>query len=161
MKPIRIIVVEDDAFTRATMKAALQLQGIEVIHDTSNVTSAMKIARTARPEAAVIDLDLGKGPNGIDLAVGLRNAIPEIGIVLLTGFVDPRLLDPEIGKLPKGSKYLIKQKISNIEVVYDAILDSIASIKEGWISKRCTNSNIRFTFSTVRNTSFNCAWLPK
>ena len=131
MKPIRIIVVEDDAFTRATMKAALQLQGIEVIHDTSNVTSAMKIARTARPEAAVIDLDLGKGPNGIDLAVGLRNAIPEIGIVLLTGFVDPRLLDPEIGKLPKGSKYLIKQKISNIEVVYDAILDSIASVKKG------------------------------
>jgi len=131
MKPIRIIVVEDDAFTRATIKAALQLQGVEVIHDTSNVASAMKIARNARPDAAVIDLDLGKGPNGIDLAIGLRNSLPEIGIVLLTGFVDPRLLNPEIGKLPKGSKYLIKQRISNIEVVHDAILESISAVKKG------------------------------
>ena len=130
MKPFRILIVEDDAFTRATTKASLQLQGVEVIHDTSNVASAMKIARTARPDAAVIDLDLGKGPNGIDLAIGIRNSVPEIGIVLLTGFVDPRLLNPEIGKLPKGSRYLVKQHISNVEVIYDAILESIDAAKK-------------------------------
>ncbi|MEN9736736.1 MAG: hypothetical protein RL129_1447, partial [Actinomycetota bacterium] len=122
MKPLRIILVEDDSFVRATLKAAIQLQGIEVIHDTSNVASAMKIARSARPDAAVLDLDLGRGPNGIDLAIGLRNVAPEIGIVLLTGFIDPRLLNPEIGKLPRGSKYLVKQRLSDVEVLYETVL---------------------------------------
>lgn len=124
------MIVEDDAFTRATIKASLQLQGLEVIHDTSNVASAMKVARNSRPEAAVIDLDLGKGPNGIDLAIGLRNAVPDIGIVLLTGFEDPRLLNPEVGKLPKGSKYLVKQRVADVEVLYEAIKNSIDSAKK-------------------------------
>ncbi|MEN9736278.1 MAG: hypothetical protein RL129_988 [Actinomycetota bacterium] len=131
MKPLRVILVEDDSFVRATLKAAIQLQGIEVIHDTSNVASAMKIARSARPDAAIVDLDLGRGPNGIDLAIGLRNVVPEIGIVLLTGFIDPRLLNPEIGKLPRGSKYLVKQRLSDVEVLYETVLDAIAGVKNG------------------------------
>lgn len=131
MKPLRVIIVEDDSFVRATLKAAIQLHGVEVIHDTANVASAIKIARSARPDAAILDLDLGRGPNGIDLAIGLRNALPNIGIVLLTGFIDPRLLDPTIGKLPKGSKYLVKQRLSDINVLYQTILDSIAALKNG------------------------------
>ena len=131
MKPLRVIIVEDDSFVRATLKAAIQLQGVEVIHDTSNVSSAIKIARSAKPDAAILDLDLGRGPNGIDLAIGLRNSLPEIGIVLLTGFIDPRLLNPEIGKLPKGSKYLVKQRLSDIDVLYQTVLDAIASVKSG------------------------------
>ena len=111
MNSLRVMLIEDDAFTRTTMKAALQLQGVEIIHDTGSVGSAMKIAIAAKPDAAVIDLDLGSGPNGIDLAIGLRRAVPSIGIVLLTGFVDPRLLDPKIANLPSGSRYLIKQNI--------------------------------------------------
>lgn len=125
MKPLRVMVVEDDSFARTTLKAALQLQGVEVIHDTSNVTSAIKIARTSVPDAAVIDLDLGSGPNGIDLAIGLRKSNPAIGIVLLTGFVDPRLLDPAISKLPRGSQYLVKQRVPNIEAVLRSIEDSV------------------------------------
>ena len=135
MKPLRVLIVEDDSFVRATLKAAIQLQGVEVIHDTSNVASAIKIARSTKPDAAILDLDLGRGPNGIDLAIGLRNSLPEIGIVLLTGFVDPRLLNPEIGKLPKGSKYLVKQRLADIDVLYQTILDSIASVKSGTTRK--------------------------
>ena len=127
MKPLRVIVVEDDSFSRTTLKAALQLQGIEVIHDTSNISSAIKIARTSSPDAAVIDLDLGSGPNGMDLAIGLRKSNPAIGIVLLTGFVDPRLLDSALTKLPRGTQYLVKQQVPNIESVLGAIEESIAA----------------------------------
>ena len=83
---MRILLVEDEVFTRSTMKAALQLQGVEVVHDTGSVGSAMKIAEITKPDAALLDLDLGGGPNGIDLAFGLRRILPKIGIVLLTGF---------------------------------------------------------------------------
>jgi DNA-binding NarL/FixJ family response regulator len=127
MQRLRVMLVEDDAFTRTTMKAALQLQGVEVVHDTASVTSAMKVASVSKPDAAVLDLDLGAGPNGIDLALGLRRILPKIGIVLLTGFNDPRFLDPKIANLPARSRYLNKHEIHEIETLHNEILDSISS----------------------------------
>lgn len=119
------MLVEDDAFTRTTMKAALQLQGVEIVHDTASVASAMKVASVSKPDAAVLDLDLGAGPNGIDLALGLRRLLPKIGIVLLTGFNDPRFLDPKIAKLPTGSRYLVKRDIHEIEKLHHEIIQSV------------------------------------
>ena len=116
---------------RSTIKASLQIQGFEVIHDTSNVASAIKIARQSKPDAAIIDLDLGTGPNGIDLAIGLRNALPSIGIVLLTGFVDPRLYGSEISQLPAGSRYLIKQNVHDVELIGEEIEIAIEGAREG------------------------------
>jgi DNA-binding NarL/FixJ family response regulator len=125
MQRVRVMLVEDDAFTRTTMKAALQLQGIEIVHDTASVASAMKVASVIKPDAAVLDLDLGNGPTGIDLALGLRRILPKIGIVLLTGFYDPRFLNPRIAKLPSGSRYLVKRDIHEIEKLHHEILQSI------------------------------------
>lgn len=125
MQRLRVMLVEDDAFTRTTMKAALQLQGVEIVHDTASVASAMKVASVSKPDAAVLDLDLGTGPNGIDLALGLRRLLPKIGIVLLTGFNDPRFLDPKIAKLPTGSRYLVKRDIHEIEKLHNEIIQSI------------------------------------
>jgi len=120
------MLVEDDAFSRTTIKAALQLQGLEIVHDTGSVASAMKVAGVSKPNVAVLDLDLGFGPNGIDLALGLRRILPQIGIVLLTGFNDPRYLDPKIARLPAGSRYLVKRDIHEVEKLYQEILLSIS-----------------------------------
>jgi len=127
MQRVRVMLVEDDSFTRTTMKAALQLQGVEIVHDTASVASAMQVASSIKPDAAVLDLDLGKGPNGIDLALGLRRILPKIGIVLLTGFYDPRFLDPKIANLPAGSRYLVKRDIHEIEKLHEEILLSISN----------------------------------
>jgi DNA-binding NarL/FixJ family response regulator len=122
---MRIVLVEDEVFTRSTMKAALQLQGIEVVHDTGSVGSAMKIAEITKPDAALLDLDLGGGPNGIDLAFGLRRILPKIGIVLLTGFSDPRLLDIKVLNLPTGSRYLVKHRVHDVEILVSELAKSI------------------------------------
>jgi DNA-binding NarL/FixJ family response regulator len=120
------MLVEDDAFTRTTIKAALQLQGLEIVHDTGSVASAMKVAAVSKPDVAVLDLDLGFGPNGVDLALGLRRILPRIGIVLLTGFNDPRYLDPKIARLPGGSRYLVKRDIHEVEKLHQEILLSLS-----------------------------------
>lgn len=131
MAAIRVLLVEDDTFTRTTMATALGSLGLEIIYQTASVSDAVSNTKATMPDAAVLDLDLGAGPNGIDLAHGLRRVCPDIGIVLLTGFVDPRLLDVEVAKLPRGSQYLIKQSIKNVETVRDAIMKSISSAHEG------------------------------
>ena len=121
---LKVMMVEDDEFTRATVKSALQSQGINIVYDTASVKDGVEFAKQNRPDVAVLDYNLGKGPNGIDLANQLRRMQPEIGIVLLTAFLIPAELDTKISQLPAGSRYLVKHSVSNIKVLVKEILES-------------------------------------
>jgi DNA-binding NarL/FixJ family response regulator len=117
----RVMMVEDDEFTRSTIKTALINKGMDIVFDTASVKEAMEYARNNRPEVAVLDYNLGKGPNGIDLANQLRRIQPDIAIVLLTAFLDPAQLDKRIAELPEGSRYLIKHSVTKIDVLIEEI----------------------------------------
>ena len=121
---LKIMLVEDDEFTRSTIKTALQGQGLEIVYDTALVKDGIEFAKKNRPDIAVLDYNLGKGPNGIDLANQLRKMQPNIGIVLLTAFLNPAELDTKIAQLPAGSRYLVKHSVSNIKVLVKEIAES-------------------------------------
>ena len=118
---LKVMLVEDDEFTRSTVKSALVSQGVEIVYDTALVKDGIEFAKKNRPDVAVLDYNLGKGPNGIDLANQLRRMQPEIGIVLLTAFLNPAELDTKISQLPAGSRYLVKHSVSNIKVLIKEI----------------------------------------
>jgi CheY-like chemotaxis protein len=121
---LNIMLVEDDEFTRSTVKSALIGQGLNIVYDTAFVKDGIEFAKKNRPDVAVLDYNLGKGPNGIDLAIQLRRMQPEIGIVLLTAFLNPAELDAKLSQLPPGSRYLLKHSVSNIKVLIDEIAES-------------------------------------
>jgi len=118
------MLVEDDEFTRATVKSALIGEGLNIVYDTALVKEGIEFAKKNRPDVAVLDYNLGKGPNGIDLANQLRKIQPEIGIVLLTAFLNPAELDTKISQLPAGSRYLVKHSVSDIKILVKEILAS-------------------------------------
>ena len=121
---LNVMLVEDDDFTRSTVKSALESQGLNIVYDTAFVKDGVEFAKKNRPDVAVLDYNLGKGPNGIDLANQLRRMQPEIGIVLLTAFLNPAELDTKIAQLPAGSRYLVKHSVSNIKVLVKEIIAS-------------------------------------
>ena len=121
---LKVMLVEDDDFTRSTVKSALEGQGLNIVFDTAFVKDGVEFAKKNRPDVAVLDYNLGKGPNGIDLANQLRRMQPSIGIVLLTAFLNPAELDTKIAQLPAGSRYLVKHSVSNIKVLVKEIAES-------------------------------------
>jgi CheY-like chemotaxis protein len=121
---LNVMLVEDDDFTRSTVKSALVGQGLNIVYDTALVKEGIEFAKKNRPDVAVLDYNLGKGPNGIDLANQLRKMQPEIGIVLLTAFLNPAELDSKISQLPAGSRYLVKHSVSDIKILVNEIVKS-------------------------------------
>lgn len=118
--PTRLLIVDDDDFSRTTVAAALAGQGLEITATASGVVEAMSVDCT-EVDVAVLDLDLGEGPTGIDLAHALRRATPAIGLVLLTSFSDPRLLSSSVRDLPTGSTYVVKQSLRDIRILTEAV----------------------------------------
>ena len=135
-----IMVIEDDSFTRSTLCAALRSLGLNVVAESGSSREALVLGRTHLPSAALIDLDLGKGPTGIDLAIALRKIKRDIGIVFLTSYDDPRFLRPNLPLLPVGSQYLVKKSVAEIATVTRAIENAILSAKQTGSGSRALQS---------------------
>ena len=117
----RVLLVDDDDFTRVTLASTLRSLGCTVVADSATVTDAMAAADSTKPDLALLDLDLGEGPTGVDLAYGLRRLLPSIALVMLSSYEEPRLIGYGIRPLPEGTQYVVKKDVSDPEVLARAI----------------------------------------
>lgn len=112
-----LLLVDDHQFTRVTLGNALAARGLTV-HAVASARDALAwLDSGITPEVALLDLDLGTGPTGLDLAQELRRRLPAIGIVLLTSYRDPRMAGRDLPPLPVGGVYLCKDEIEDLESV--------------------------------------------
>lgn len=68
MRRLKVLLVEDNDFTRSTVAASLRAEDCQVVAAVSTAKEAVTVASEHDIDCAVIDLHLGPGPTGIDLA---------------------------------------------------------------------------------------------
>jgi len=119
-----VVVVDDDDFTRTLVTTLVQSLGYNVCGKAASVTEAMAIAHEHHPPIAVIDLDLGEGPTGVDLAHGLRKINPNIALVMLTSYGDPVWMGQK-RELPPGAHYVVKGEVNDPSVLGDAMAEAL------------------------------------
>lgn len=122
---LKLAIVEDEAFTRVTLSGTARALGFNVVIETESASKALSMATQNQPQVALIDLHLGAGPTGIDLAIALRSKLPNIGIVILSSFEDPRLLNPNLPTMPPRVQYVMKSEITHALKLKSIILASL------------------------------------
>ena len=118
----KVLIVEDDAFTRSALSTILVQKGFDVVGAVDSAEEALILQKSRQPEVVLVDLDLGPGPNGIDIAAALREHNPYLGVVILTSYSDPRLSDKRNRELPRGALYFTKSRMNDVAVLFTAIL---------------------------------------
>ncbi|MBU6244309.1 MAG: response regulator [Actinomycetales bacterium] len=122
----RLVVVEDDGFTRMLLCSQLRELGHEVVGDAAASAEGIACVRALRPDALIVDLDLGRGPTGLDVAHAVRRMLPGLGILMLTSYIDVRLIG-DFRPLPPGSVFMVKRTLNDPAVLSSAIDLSLAS----------------------------------
>lgn len=115
-----VVVVEDELFLRSLISDALKTAGFDVA-TAGNAMEARKIFRQRDPDAAILDIDLGAGPSGLELGEYLLAKFPGTAVVYLTMLSDPRVINPNSGQISPRAAYLNKRKLSNTEELLDAL----------------------------------------
>jgi DNA-binding NarL/FixJ family response regulator len=130
---LKVLLVEDDTFTRTTLAATVAHLGFEVVGAVAGAQEAMAVVGLRHIDVLVTDLDLGPGPSGIDVAFGVRALHEKTGVVILTSFSDPRLLSSSIKSAPDFSSYVVKQSLSDVGILKEAIIGSLNFTDSGKI----------------------------
>ena len=123
---LQVLVVDDDGLTRSGIAAGLTQQGLRVVAQAEDAATALALWQALRPDAVVLDLDLGIGPTGLDVAQAVAAQRPGAGIVMLTAYADPRLAGAAGDRLPPHAEYLVKQEVANVAAVAVAVRRSVA-----------------------------------
>ena len=120
---LHLLLLEDEDLLRLTLASALPDETMAVVGACGDAKSAIRAGTDTPFDVLVTDLDLaqGQGPDGIVVANVLRRTRPEIGVVLLTSYADPRLVGTKLDQLPAGTEYVRKNAIRDIDTLRAAI----------------------------------------
>jgi DNA-binding NarL/FixJ family response regulator len=131
---LKLLIVEDDKILLTMMSSALTTEGFNVLA-ANDAQSAMQYFDKARPDVVILDIDLGAGPSGIDLANKMRQISGRIAIVFCTSFKDMRFIQGDYLKYPLHTVVLKKADVVNMEKFSNAINEAIELIRESDESK--------------------------
>lgn len=115
-----VVVVENEPLMRDLIGKTLEASGFRVT-TAANAADAKRVHSAVDPDAMVIDIELGPGPDGFDLATAITAASPEIAIVFLTNLPDPRIVGKQTKGIPKNAAYLRKSNLVDANDLIDAL----------------------------------------
>ena len=117
---LRVLVVDDEPLVRSLLTEVIKTLGYEV-RAAESAADARKICQSFDADVAIIDVDLGAGPNGFDLAANLRAINSAIAVIFLTNLVEPKLAGRSGKDLPTGYAYLVKSRMGDTATLNEVI----------------------------------------
>ena len=123
-RSIRVLLVEDEDFTRTMVSEMLSASGINV-HPVASVAEALKSMDEFDPHVVLTDLDLGHGPDGADLLTKVAEDRPWTGMVIMTAHASPELAINDVSRIPEQAGYIVKSELNSIHSLVSIIQESI------------------------------------
>jgi DNA-binding NarL/FixJ family response regulator/DNA-binding XRE family transcriptional regulator len=119
---LRLMLVDDEDLFRDLLHTAFSQQPrVEVVGAFRDAATALEAGSSLRPDVAVLDIELGAGLDGIHLGLALRQALPNVGIVLLSHHADLRFVAALHRRPITGWSYLLKQSVRDVAALRRAV----------------------------------------
>jgi len=116
----QVLIVEDEALLRDLLAQTLGTRGFTVF-TAANALQAREVFDEADVDAIIVDINLGPGLDGFDLAEALVRENPALGIVFLTNLPDGRFSGHQSRDVFTGAAYLRKAQLLDSNELVDAL----------------------------------------
>jgi DNA-binding NarL/FixJ family response regulator len=115
-----LVVVENESLLRDLIARSLESAGFHVA-TAANASDAKRACKAVDPDACVVDIELGPGPDGFDFAEYLSRESPDVGVVFLTNLPDARFADKDLKVVKQSQAYLRKSQLVDSKELVEAV----------------------------------------
>jgi DNA-binding NarL/FixJ family response regulator len=126
---VRVVIADDSVLLREGAVRILEEAGIEVVGQAGDADDLLRKVRAHRPDVAIVDIRMP--PNNVDeglvAAETLRAELPEIGVLVLSQYVEESYAQRLMSAGTEGVGYLLKDRVADI----DRFVDGVRRVAEG------------------------------
>jgi len=117
------MVADDAALFRAGVSRLLDDAGIEVTAECGDAGSLLEAVDRDPPDAVLLDIRMPPThtTEGLDAARELATRHPEVGVLILSAFVEPHYAMQLIESGATGAGYLLKERVTDAAELTDAL----------------------------------------
>jgi DNA-binding NarL/FixJ family response regulator len=125
---MRIVIGEDQLLLREGLARLLEEEGHEVVGSAGDGPGLVRKAKAHRPDLVIADVRMppSQTDEGVRAALEIRDAEPEIGILVLSHHVEVRYAVELLSDNASGVGYLLKQRVADLDRFF-AALERIAT----------------------------------
>jgi len=120
---MRVVVADDVMLTRQGIVRLLREAGVEVVAEAEDAAGLLREVRLARPDVALVDIRMPPThtDEGLVAAQTIRADHPQVGVLVLSQYVEPSYAMRLIQEYPERVGYLLKDRVLDIATVVDAL----------------------------------------
>ena len=125
---MRVAIAEDSVLLRKGLILLLEEAGHEVAAAAGDAEAFLRAVRETKPDACVVDVRMPPTftDEGLRAALLVRDQWPDIGVLVLSQWVEERYATELIAGRPHGVGYLLKDRVADVHEFLDA-LDRVAT----------------------------------
>jgi DNA-binding NarL/FixJ family response regulator len=122
--PIRIVLADDHYLVREGIRRLLETEpDLEVAAVCGDLDSLLAAVDAERPDVVITDIRMPPGgvDEGIQAAMALRESHADVGVVVLSQYVQPSYALALLESGTGGRAYLLKERVEDVEQLVAAI----------------------------------------
>jgi DNA-binding NarL/FixJ family response regulator len=120
---MRLILADDSVLLREGLARLLQEAGFVVSGQASDAQQLLDLVRDEPPDVAIVDIRMPPShtDEGLRAAHQIRAEYPNVGVLVLSQYVDTGYAFTLLSQGAKGLGYLLKDRIANLAELTDAV----------------------------------------
>src|SRR5919206_3233643 len=120
---MRVVIAEDQALLRQGVVRLLQDAGFEVVAQASDAPDLVRKVGAHKPDVAIVDIQMppDNTDDGLRAALEIRARQPDVGVLVLSQFIEERYAVDLIGGSAEGVGYLLKDRVADFTAFADAV----------------------------------------
>ncbi|CAA9576981.1 MAG: Two-component transcriptional response regulator, LuxR family [uncultured Thermomicrobiales bacterium] len=121
--PLRVVIAEDQLLLREGIARLLGEAGFDVVAQSPDADDLVRKVAAHRPDVAVIDIQMPptNTDDGLRAAIQIRATQPDVGVLVLSQFVEAAYALDLIGDDATGVGYLLKDRVADLATFTEAI----------------------------------------
>jgi DNA-binding NarL/FixJ family response regulator len=114
---MRIVVADDSVLLREGVVRLLEEAGSEVVAQSGTAEDLLRHVAMHNPDLAIVDIRMPptQTDEGLRAAKEIRERFPDVGVLVLSQYVEPAYAMELLGENAEGVGYLLKDRVSDID----------------------------------------------